>query len=142
MRIHEGHSVHDGVMHTVREMQLNNMQSNMQNNIRSGHQCPPAPAPRRPAPTSTPITAAVLRPMGLGRCGERVASTPMRPPLRRGTWILALSPERSGDRYLARSVRHGRARRGRDCAPNVCLHGTCVWHRMALFGNGEGIQGR
>mmetsp|Transcript_40951 Transcript_40951/g.104750 ORF Transcript_40951/g.104750 Transcript_40951/m.104750 type:complete len:241 (+) Transcript_40951:105-827(+) len=46
------------------------------------------PTTRQPFPTD--MISATLRPMGLGRCGVRVASTPMRSPLSRGTPILAL----------------------------------------------------
>lgn len=58
---------------------------------------------QKATPTSTASTRAVLSPMGEGLCGLRVASTPMRPPLSRGTCTLALRPVRSADRYLARS---------------------------------------
>ncbi len=49
---------------------------------------------------------AIDSPIGDGRWGERVASTPMRPPLRRGTCTLAFSPSEawSGDHRRCRSV--------------------------------------
>eukprot|EP00879_Flechtneria_rotunda_P024596 GHRR01026090.1.p1 GENE.GHRR01026090.1~~GHRR01026090.1.p1 ORF type:complete len:137 (+),score=26.03 GHRR01026090.1:1108-1518(+) len=38
------------------------------------------------------LTRAVLRPIGTGLCGVRVASTPILAPFRRGTRVLLLTP--------------------------------------------------
>eukprot|EP00955_Chlamydomonas_euryale_P035594 350172-Chlamydomonas_euryale.AAC.7 len=58
-----------------------------------------------PGSKPTSSTRAVLSPMGTGRCGLRVASTPIFAPLSRGTAILECRPERSPWSVLTRSAR-------------------------------------
>ena len=66
----------------------------------------------RPTPPHTVHTCATLSPIGTGLCGERVANTPIFSPLSRGTWILALSPERSPCQSFTRSEQEGQGERG------------------------------